>query len=116
MTRGRKKEFKPPKFYNMANYAFNTDAETTYEAMGFSEERADFFIAKSREVCLRALLTDKEIDNDVKALEALINETQPANVVEAMFVGNVFGQTYAKVAQMAAVLNKALSGARRDEE
>jgi len=100
----------------MAKYAFITDAETTHEAMGISEKRADFLIEKARETCLRTFVFDKEIDTYPKALEALINEAQPENVVEAMFVGSVFGRMFAKMSEMTEIMSNALADAQQTKE
>jgi hypothetical protein len=71
----------------MNKYEFNHDGTTTFEALGISDERRDEIIEVLTSVVTRAVFTDHLINSTSKALEVLVNETQPSTFVEAMAIG-----------------------------
>ena len=93
----------------MAKYALLTEKDNLHEAIGVTEDRIDELIEKCRNVCIRAVLTDQEMDNIVKATEALLNETQPQNIVEAVVIGKLFGRMYERTIQEAKRMEHILS-------
>lgn len=85
----------------MKKFAFNHDLETTSDALGISDEGQKRFHEAVMSTVLKAVITDQAIDCHSKALERLINEGQPANIVEAMFLGYMYGRAEMKFVEVA---------------
>lgn len=85
----------------MKRFAFNHDLDTTSEALGISDEGQKRLHEAVMSTAFKAVITDHAIDCPSKALERLINEGQPANVVEAMLLGYLYGKAEMKFAEVA---------------
>lgn len=89
----------------MNKYAFNHDGKTTFEAIGISDERMDCLVETLTSVAMRAIFTDKSIDSISKALEVLINETQPSTFEEAMAIGYHYALAHQRAANAAKIIS-----------
>ena len=71
----------------MAKYAFNHDSNDLLEAFGFTEEH----MIKMAKTVLKAQI-DGETQLDT--MEISMNEVDPKNMVEAMYLGYIIGMRY----------------------
>ena len=72
------------------NYVFSYDFPTVCENIGIAKSRKDEVFGAAKQVCMRALFFDEEIDSKTKAMEVFLNQVQPQNIVEAFWFGCVF--------------------------
>ena len=72
------------------NYVFSYDFPTVCENLGIAESRHDEVFEVAKDVCMRAIFFDKNIDSQAKAMEVFLNEVQPQNIVEGFWFGCVF--------------------------
>lgn len=71
-------------------YVFSDDHSKSCENLGISESRHDEMFEIAKDVCMRAMFFDKNINTRTKAIELFLNEAQPESIVEAFWFGCVF--------------------------
>lgn len=82
-------------------YAFNHDTQKINEAMGIDEQRSDELLSASKKAVFAAFVSDDKINDTVKMIELCINEGQPKNIVEALFMGFHLGRGEVKISELA---------------
>ena len=82
-------------------YAFDHSKETVNAALGISDERMKE-IVNAAELSLNGAFTGSFDKSRVsRVMEDFINRVQPVDTIEAFFTGEVFGQVYFKIKQIA---------------
>lgn len=84
----------------MAKYAFNHDSNDFGTALGIDSEQIELIQEHTKDMAVRAVLTDRKINTDSKAFEILLNKLQPDNIVEALLIGRLYGGYVEKMKQV----------------
>lgn len=92
----------------MTDFKFNHDADDHAESLGIAKERVDKFHEVTKEIALRAAVTDMDMNSDSAAFQELLNTLNPVDVVEAILIGRLYTGYFQRLKKQAESVLKTL--------